>query len=157
MVLEWPATREDNMNGMRTWILAGVAVATASVAAPAAEAKGEPKGLPRCIEAQLKSGDAGAVYGFHGMRIAGAADRYFEKLGTPHAGDIRGVKKMEAAENPPGEWNTYEIDLDGGTLIVRVNGRKVNEATGCETLPGPIALQSEGGEIHFRKVVLDSK
>lgn len=118
---------------------------------------GEPMGLPRCIEAQLKSGDAGAVYGFHGMRIAGAADRYFEKLGTPHAGDIRGVKKMEAAENTPGEWNTYEIDLDGGVLTIRVNGKKVNEATGCEILPGPIALQSEGGEIHFRKVILDPK
>lgn len=118
---------------------------------------GEPKGLPRCIEAQLKSGDAGAVYGFHGMRIAGASDRYFEKLGTPHAGDIRGVKKIEAAENPPGEWNTYEIALVGETLSVHVNGRKVNEATGCEVLSGPIALQSEGGEIHFRKVVIEPR
>lgn len=118
---------------------------------------GEPRGLPRCIEAQLKSGDAGAVYGFHGMRIAGDAARYFEKPGTPHAGDIRGVKKIEAAENPPGEWNTVELELNGGALTVRVNGKKVNEAAECEILAGPIGLQSEGGEIHFRRVVVESK
>jgi hypothetical protein len=37
---------------------------------------------------------------------------------------------------------------------VFVNGTKVNEATGATVLPGRIGLQSEGGEIHFRRVEL---
>jgi hypothetical protein len=115
---------------------------------------GEPKGLPRCIECQLKSGDAGAIYGFHGMKVAGAADRFMEKT-TPNTGEMRGVKKIEGAENPPGEWNVYEIELAGGVLTAKVNGKKVNEATGCEVVAGQIGLQSEGGEIHFRKVCIE--
>ena len=65
-----------------------------------------------------------------------------------------GFAKIEAAENPPGEWNRYDITLDGGNLTVLVNGEKVNEATDCEVLSGPVGVQSEGGEIHFRKIEL---
>jgi hypothetical protein len=36
----------------------------------------------------------------------------------------------------------------------QVNGRKVNEASGATVRPGRIGLQSEGGEIHFRRVEL---
>ena len=65
-----------------------------------------------------------------------------------------GFAKIEGNENPPGEWNRYEIRLDGPDLVVSVNGKTVNEASGAEVLAGTIALQSEGGEIHFRKVEL---
>jgi len=37
---------------------------------------------------------------------------------------------------------------------VKVNGKTVNQATGCEVLAGQIGLQSEGGEIHFRRAEL---
>ena len=47
-----------------------------------------------------------------------------------------------------------EITLDGSDLTVLVNGKEVNRAWDCETTKGPIGLQSEGGEIHFRKVIL---
>jgi hypothetical protein len=115
---------------------------------------GEPRPLPRSIEAQLKSGDAGAIYGFHGMAVDGDADRKIDSEGSPFTGRIQGVRKIKGAEKPPGEWNRYEITLDGGSLTVLVNGEKVNEATDCEVLAGPVGLQSEGGEIHFRKVEL---
>jgi len=61
-----------------------------------------------------------------------------------------GFRKIEAAEKAEGEWNTYEITLDGPSLVVLVNGKRVNEAKGAAVVPGRIALQSEGGEIHFR-------
>ncbi len=118
---------------------------------------GEPRPLPRSLEMQLKSGDAGAIYGFHGMAIRGPAQRFFQRSGSPLTGDMSGVRKNEAAEREPGEWNRAEIDLDGGRLTVRINGRLVNEAEGCEVTGGPIALQSEGGEIHFRKVEITPK
>jgi hypothetical protein len=34
-----------------------------------------------------------------------------------------------------------------------VNGEQLNSAHDCQVIPGKIALQSEGAEIHFRKVV----
>jgi len=114
----------------------------------------EPKPLPRCIEAQLQGGSAGDLYGFHGMKIDGDPARKFEAKGNPRTGDLTGVKKMAGNEKPPGEWNRYEITLDGPSLIVSVNGKKVNEARGCEVLAGPVALQSEGSEVQFRKVEL---
>jgi len=115
---------------------------------------GEPKGIPRAIEAQLKSGSAGDLYGFHGLKIDGAEERRNEVSDHELLGDFVGVGKTEANENDPGQWNTYQITLDGPDLTVMVNGKKVNEAKDAEILAGPIGLQSEGGEIHFRKIQL---
>ncbi len=115
---------------------------------------GEPKGIPRAIEAQLKSGNAGDLYGFHGLKIDGAADRKQEAQGHELLGDYFGVSRIESNEHDPGQWNTYDIVLDGPNIAVSVNGKKVNEATNAEVLAGSVGLQSEGGEIHFRKVQL---
>jgi hypothetical protein len=115
---------------------------------------GEPRGVPRTYEAQLRSGDAGDLYGFWGMKLAGDPARAKSRAGDPALGDMSGVSKTGAAENPVGEWNRYEIELDGTKLEVSVNGKKVNSATVADVLAGPIGLQSEGGEIHFRKVEL---
>jgi hypothetical protein len=114
----------------------------------------KPKGVPRTYEAQLHAGDAGDLYGFWGMPIEGAAERRREAKGHELLGDMIGIKKIEAAEKPEGEWNVYEITLDGPSIVVFVNGKKVNEAKGLAVLPGRIGLQSEGGEIHFRRVEL---
>jgi hypothetical protein len=115
---------------------------------------GEMRQIPRAVEAQLRSGDAGDVYGFWGMKVAGDPARAKSGTANPVLGDMTGVSKATGAENPVGEWNRYEIVLDGTKLEVSVNGKKVNEATVADVLAGPIGLQSEGGEIHFRKVEL---
>jgi len=109
----------------------------------------KPKGVPRTYEAQLQAGNAGDLYGFWGMPLEGDAERRREAKGHELLGDMVGFRKTEAAEKPEGEWNTYEITLDGPSLVVLVNGKKVNEARGATVMPGRIALQSEGGEIHF--------
>lgn len=115
---------------------------------------GPDRPLPRCIEAQLKSGDAGDVYGFHGMKIDGDAARLKKVENHKLGGNLTGVKKMVANENPPGEWNRYELLLNGPDLKVWVNGKLVNEASSCEVIAGPVGIQSEGGEIHFRTIQL---
>jgi hypothetical protein len=115
---------------------------------------GEPRGIPRAYEAQLRAGDAGDLYGFWGMKLTGDAARARGRNGDPALGDMTGVVKLEGAENPVGEWNRYEILLDGTRLEVSVNGKPVNSAVAAAVLAGPIGLQSEGGEIHFRKVEL---
>jgi hypothetical protein len=35
-----------------------------------------------------------------------------------------------------------------------MNGEKINEVAGVEVADGPVGLQSEGGEIHFRRVTI---
>ena len=65
-----------------------------------------------------------------------------------------GVGKIKAAEKEPGEWNSYRILFRNGKLQLTINGEKINEATGCDVTAGKIGLQSEGAEIHFRRVRL---
>jgi hypothetical protein len=115
---------------------------------------GEKMMLPNCMEAQLKSGDAGALYGFQGFRIDGPAERKSETKGHKLGGDLTGLKKLEAAEKDPGQWNRYDIALKGDKVVVKINGKTVNEAHGCDVRSGKIGLQSEGGEVHFRKVTI---
>lgn len=115
---------------------------------------GKPQPLPRCVEAQLKSGSAGDIWAFHGFRLKGDAARMKTIAGHKLGGNVIGVARAETNEKTPGQWNTYEITLDGGDLTLVVNGKRINRATGCDQVAGKIGLQSEGGEIHFRTVKL---
>lgn len=109
---------------------------------------GEPAMLPNSVEAQLQSGNAGDMYGFQGFKIGGDPDRLSEiSIGWR-------LGKIEGNENDPGEWNRYEITVQGDQITLVVNGKTVNQATGCDVRPGRIGLQSEGGVIHFRTVTL---
>lgn len=110
--------------------------------------------LPRCVEVQLMHGNAGDVLGLQGMKVAGGQERFFEVKKHELAGDISGVKKTQDKENPPGEWNRVEVLAEGENYSVWMNGQLINQVRGVETTAGPIGLQSEGGEIHFRKVTL---
>jgi hypothetical protein len=109
--------------------------------------------LPRTIEVQLMHGNAGDVLGLQGMMVE-KQDRFFEVNKHKLAGDIRGVRKTQNAEKPAGEWNKVEILAEGPTYTVWVNGEKVNTVNGVEVIAGPVGLQSEGGEVHFRNVML---
>lgn len=105
---------------------------------------GEHKVWPQCFEAQLKSGSAGDVIGIGKFPFAGDPAR------------TEGVRQAHTRpmENPPGEWNHYRIISDHGKVTLEVNGEIINEAWKCPEQPSPIALQSEGTEIHFRNIVL---
>lgn len=111
-------------------------------------------GIPKCIEAQLKSGDAGNLYGFHDTIIDGPEDRLTKKKGHALIGNFIALSKTEGNENEPGQWNRYDISVMGPVVTVLVNGKQLNQATGCDVSAGKIGLQSEGGVIHFRKVKL---
>ncbi|MHC3390855.1 ThuA domain-containing protein [Streptomyces lavendulocolor] len=92
-------------------------------------------------EIQIDATDAadrttGAVYGF---KPADAAAR-------------------DAALNPPGEWNTYEIRVTGERLEVFLNGRRINDFTNTDPArslaQGYVGLQNhgEGDQVSFRNV-----
>jgi len=113
---------------------------------------GPTRALPRCLEVQLKHGNAGDVLGLHGMKVSGEADRYKFIANHEVAGDINIVSRIKGAEELPGQWNRVEILVRKDQVKVWFNGKLVNEASGVELVPGPVGLQSEGGEIHFRNV-----
>lgn len=115
---------------------------------------GQPRALPRCIETQLRHGNAGDLYGFHGMKIAGPTERFRFVPKHELGGDLRGVSRQAGNEKPAGEWNHVVIQAQGPRVQVWMNGQLVNEASEVEVTPGPVGLQSEGGEVHFRNIYL---
>jgi len=115
---------------------------------------GPPRPLPRCYEAQLKHGDAGDMYGFHAMPLKGDAARMRHVEDHPLGGKLAGIGHIANHEKPAGQWNVYDIHVEGPRITLRINGELVNEGWDTEVLAGPVGLQSEGGEIHFRKVTV---
>jgi hypothetical protein len=105
---------------------------------------GQDQVWPRSVEAQLQSGSAGDFWNIG----------EFPMKTDPARTSGRNTRKTHAAERPVGEWNDYEIMVDGGSVVLAVNGQVVNQAWDVQETPGFIALQSEGAEIHFRDVRL---
>ena len=131
----WPAGREPGNSGLFLRL------------------HGEPRALPYCYEVQLKHGNAGDMFGFHGLPTAvDDAARRIEIKGHELGGDLTGAKRIEGSEKPVGEWNRAEVKVRDGEIAATINGVPANKLTGCKVVGGAIALQSEGGEVQFRNV-----
>ena len=67
-------------------------------------------------------------------------------------------KPLVAADNPPGEWNTFKIELRGEKVTVHLNGKLVVDDTPMDTLgdreEGPILLQHHGHPLWFRNIFI---
>ncbi|MFD3324571.1 ThuA domain-containing protein [Streptomyces sp. NPDC058701] len=68
------------------------------------------------------------------------------------------IAARDAALNPPGEWNTYELRVTGERLEVFLNGRRINDFTNTDPArslrQGHVGIQNhgEGDEVAFRNV-----
>lgn len=68
------------------------------------------------------------------------------------------LKKRDRALNPPGEWNTYEIRVQGERLRVWLNGVKINDFTNTDPArsltDGHIGIQNhgDGDQVSFRDI-----
>ncbi len=113
-------------------------------------ASGEDKVWPRCIEAQLKAGDAGD---FVLIRHTGIT------VGKKYQDDekmyISIKKKHGSKENAPGEWNSYDICCQGDVIMLYVNGLLQNGGRKATDTEGWICLQSEGSPIEFRNIYIE--
>ena len=67
-------------------------------------------------------------------------------------GAIVDVAKVNPIHKAGGRWNTMEIVANGSQLKVSMNGVVTSEAKDSKFSDGPIALQSAGGIIKFRKL-----
>ena len=67
-------------------------------------------------------------------------------------GAIVDVAKVNPIHKAGGRWNTMEIVANGSQLKVSLNGVVTSEAKDSKFADGPIALQSAGGTIKFRKL-----
>lgn len=77
-----------------------------------------------------------------------------ENWGITEGRERRVLNLTDGSEKPLGEWNAMRITCFGDSIQVVVNGDLVNFGYDCTARKGQIALQAEGSEVEFRKVVL---
>lgn len=77
-----------------------------------------------------------------------------EKWGITEGKERRVPNLTDGSEKALGEWNTMIIECIGTGIKVWVNGQAVNQGFNCTASKGQIALQAEGSEVEFRKVML---
>jgi len=100
--------------------------------------------MPACLEVQLLSEKAGDFWVIGNLSI--------KARGQAAGGHV--AKMAASSEKPAGQWNRMTIRVVAGTVEVKVNGVKQNEASDCPLTPGHVALQTEGAAIEFRRVEL---
>ncbi|WP_243740850.1 ThuA domain-containing protein [Streptomyces sp. 8K308] len=130
MGMLWYATEEfDSYSLKLDWMLEGDDNSGVFVGFPASD---DPwSAVDNGYEIQIDATDApdrttGAVYGFQSADLVA----------------------RDAALNPPGEWNTYEVRVEGERLRVYLNGTLINDFTNTDPArslrQGHIGLQNHG-------------
>lgn len=103
-----------------------------------------------------------------GVRMTAFADIWHQAQTGPTGGYLFGqtitdgvvrrfnlLKEMiENRVKPAGEWNNYEIRVEGDQITMAVNGARVNSLTGVGLRRGYIGFEAEGYEITFRNIKL---
>src|SRR4051812_24310951 len=96
--------------------------------------------------------DGQPYYEKGGKSVTKDAGRYNWWGRDPEWKDVLGFRGKRDVEKPAGEWNRMEVLCDGDTITNIVNGYLVNVGTKSSLTRGKIIFQSEGAEIHFRKI-----
>lgn len=113
--------------------------------------------FPKSIESQMMHRNAGDFWCIvEDIEVLDMAKRRGPeaKWGITE-GKKRRVKNLtNRSENPVGDWNTMVVECLNDEIKVWVNGNMVNHGFHCTAQKGQLALQAEGAEVEFRKVVL---
>lgn len=113
--------------------------------------------FPQSIEVQMHHGNAGDFWCIvEDIRVPDMVARRGpeEDWGITEGKARRILNLTDDSEKPLGEWNRMVIECVGDEVKVWVNGDLVNHGTDCTASKGQIALQAEGSEVEFRKLVL---
>ena len=92
---------------------------------------------PKCIEVQGKHVNTGQI-----LPIP-------RNLKCKHTDDKE--SRVEVLK-PVGQWNTLEIDVDGGDMVIYLNDTVVSTISDCELTEGAIGLQSENAPTQWRNI-----
>jgi hypothetical protein len=115
--------------------------------------------FPQSIEVQMNSGDAGDFWVIQeNIEVPDMEKRRprapGEKWGGAE-GDARRILNLtNGSEKPLGHWNTMVVEVRGRAITVWVNGALVNNGVNASVDHGKIAVQAEGAEVEFRKLVI---
>ena len=115
------------------------------------------KMFPKSIEVQMMHENAGDFWCIvEDISVPDMEKRRGEKAkwGTTEDKLRRIVNLTDGSEKPLGEWNNMRIECLNNSVKVWLNGDLVNHGFDCTASKGQIALQAEGAEVEFRKVML---
>jgi len=77
-----------------------------------------------------------------------------ENWGITEGKERRIVNLTDGSEKPLGEWNSMTVECLNDAIKVWLNGDMVNNGFDCTVTKGQIAVQAEGSEVEFRKLLL---
>ncbi len=95
------------------------------------------KKWPKCIEVQGQFKDMCKIFGLAGTK------------GKAVLGDAKARAKAQKKHT---EWNAIEIIMHNGAVTAKLNGTLIGQSKPFDIKQGPIALQSEGAPVEFRKI-----
>ena len=117
------------------------------------------------LEVNVPAGNNSGVY-LRGIYEIQVVDSYGQELDPHHMGALYSrIKPSMAAEKKGGEWQKMDITLYNHHVTVILNDKKIIDnqpvlgvtggaMTADEFSPGPIYLQGDHGEVHYRNIVL---
>jgi|SRR5690554_884558 len=113
--------------------------------------------FPKSIEVQMMHENAGDFW----CIVEDITTDNMEERRGPKAewgvteGKLRRIKNLtDGSESPLGEWNNMIIECLKNEIKVWVNGDLVNHGYNATAQSGQIAVQAEGSEVEFRKLLL---
>ena len=115
------------------------------------------KMFPKSIEVQMNHQHAGDFWCIvEDIKVPDMVERRGpkEKWGITEGKNRRILNLTDGSENEAGEWNTMIIECFDDSIMVWVNGDLVNHGFDCTAKEGQIALQAEGSEVEFKKLLL---
>ncbi len=119
---------------------------------------------PKSLECQGMVGNQGDFFvigGFKCNEHTAATEKAIQAAGDDKKKlsrakrNRRVLKRGPSNEKPLNEWNVYEIVCKGDVVQPWVNGKMMNEATGCSWTSGKICLQSESAVWECRKITVE--
>lgn len=112
--------------------------------------------FPKSIEVQMMHENAGDFWCIvEDIKVPNMVERRGPKedWGIVEGKNRRILNLTDNSEKPVGEWNRMTIECLGNEVKVWVNSDLVNHGFEATVGKGNIALQAEGSEVEFRKVV----
>ena len=113
--------------------------------------------FPKSMEVQMSHGDAGDFWCIaEDITVPDMLTRRGpkEKWGSTKGKNRRILNLTDGSEKPAGQWNTMKVECVEDSIKVWINDDLVNHGFDCTATKGQIAVQAEGSEVEFRKLML---